>query len=455
MPTTTTTTTTTQPSRTTVGPFPYWPVEFDTGGKIVSVAQLEAVLAAVSPGTSPTGYTDLFVISHGWNDDMAEAESLYETILSHVGAVLTKKNPACDMVNARRVGVVGILWPSKKFAESDLIPGGAAAMPASGASDQLGGALDTLSAFLASPDATVSLARAKTLAPTLATSLDARDEFVRIVRAFMPHSANDEEPAISEDLFTTPGDQLLQRLSRPSPDPAAGNNTQGGAAGFTDWIGKAVDGAKNLVNLVTYYQMKNRAGVVGQAGAYDMLRRIRDARPADGDNALRLHLVGHSFGCRLVTAATLGPTGAPPLPIDSLSLLQAAFSHFGFAQSYDGVHDGFFRAVVTDPARVRGPVIITFTSKDKAVGLAYPIASRIARQIASAIGDANDPYGGLGRNGAQKTPGANVVTLAAAGTPYAFTPRGIYNLDSNAVITAHSDLGHDEVGWALISAIAT
>ncbi|MEO6877832.1 MAG: hypothetical protein ABI205_05080 [Gemmatimonadaceae bacterium] len=440
-------------NRTTVGPFPYWPVEFDAGGKVVSVAQLDAVLAAAGVPSSQSGYTDLLVISHGWNNDMAEAESLYDTIFTRVGSVLGQKNPASDAINARRLGVVGILWPSKKFADAELIPGGAAGMPAS--NDQgagLSAALDTLSAFLALPDATSSLGRAKALVPSLATSLDARDEFVRIVRAFMPHSANDEEPAVPDDLYTTPGDQLLQRLSRPSRDQAT---SQGGAAGFTDWIGKAVDGAKSLVNLVTYYQMKNRAGVVGQTGVRDMLQRLRDTRPTEGENALRLHLLGHSFGCRLVTAATQGPPGANALPVDSLTLLQAAFSHYGFAQSYDGVHDGFFRSVVTDPARVRGPVIITFTAKDKAVGLAYPIASRVARQIASAIGDANDPYGGLGRNGAQKTPNAKVVTLAAVGTPYEFSPRGVYNLDGNAVIDGHSDLGHDEVGWAIVSAIAT
>jgi hypothetical protein len=137
-----------------------------------------------------------------------------------------------------------------------------------------------------------------------------------------------------------------------------------------------------------------------------------------------------------------------------LSLFQAAFSHYGFAQSYDGTHDGLFRRVVTDEARLTGPLIITFTAKDKAVGMAYPLASRIARQIASAMGDANDPYGGLGRNGAQKTPGTEVVTMKAAGTPYAFAARGIYNLDANAVISAHSDLGHDEVAWALVSSVA-
>jgi hypothetical protein len=103
---------------------------------------------------------------------------------------------------------------------------------------------------------------------------------------------------------------------------------------------------------------------------------------------------------------------------------------------------------------VRGVTAITYTAKDRAVGLAYPLASRIARQIAAALGDANDPYGGLGRNGAQKTPGTEVVTLRGVTSPYGFAARGIYNLDSNAIIGGHSDLGHDEVAFALISAMA-
>jgi len=428
------------------------PVEFTKDGDVYKQPQVDAVLELVGQ-PALAGVTDLFVISHGWNNDIPEAEGLYSSIFDKVNEVLAQANPACVTVRARRAAVVGILWPSKKFDEASLIAGGAAAMSTKGPAD-VTKSIELLTSFVATPDARKSLKRASALVPKLADSIDSRDEFVRIVRAYMPHDVNSEEPVIPEDLFTLDGDQLLQRLSRPVHDGKPGGGSGGGAAGFGDWIGKAVDGAKNLVNLVTYYQMKNRAGVVGEKGAYDLLRQIRAARPADGPNLLRLHLIGHSFGCRLVTAATAGPANAPPLPVDSLTLLQAAFSHFGFAQAYDGTHDGYFRRVVTDPARVRGPIVITFTAKDKAVGLAYPIASRIARQIAAAMGDANDPYGGLGRNGAQKTPGAETVTLGKVGTAYAFAMRGIYNLDSNAVIGGHSDLAHPEVAYAIVSAVA-
>ena len=436
-----------------IGPFQYLPLAFTKDGTIVDQSQFAAVVSAVSSDA----LTDAIVISHGWNNDMPEAEALYTSIFNQVAAVLPLQNPACDAVRARSVAVVGILWPSKKFDDSSLIPGGAAAL-GDGTADATQ-AVDRLSEFLDAPDASQALARAKSLIPRLGDSADARDEFGRLIRAFMPHDSNDEEPVIDPSLFTLTGDELLRRLSRPVRDnePATSGGAAslgGGAAGLGDWFGKVADGARNLANLVTYYQMKNRAGAIGQGGVREVLERIREDRPASGPRALALHLVGHSFGGRLVTAAAAGPQGAAPLPVNSLVLLQAAFSHYGFALAYDGSHDGFFRRVVTDPAYVTGVVAITFTAKDKAVGLAYPIASRIARQIAAALGDAGDPYGGLGRNGAQKTPGAKTVTLAAPGAAYGFAARGIYNLDANQTIGGHSDLAHPEVAYALLSAMA-
>ena len=435
----------------TIGPFPYFPLEFTKDGAISKQDQFAALVDALTKPTGKEVVTDLLVISHGWNNDIPEAEQLYTAIGDCITAVLPKQSPACATMRGRRVVVCGILWPSKKFDDKSLIPGGAASLGDGGVADATA-AVELLAAFVDTPDSKKALARAKSLIPSLAGSLDARDEFVRIVRAFMPHGANDEEPVVAEDFFTLGGDELLRRLSRSTA--GAPTTDTGGAAGFGDWIGKAVDGARSLANLVTYYQMKNRAGDIGQGGVHDALQRIRSQRPADGPQALRIHLAGHSFGARLVTAATAGAPGSAPLPVNSLTLLQAAFSHFAFAVAYDGMHDGFYRRVETDPVRVRGVTAITFTAKDKAVGLAYPLASRIARQIAAALGDANDPYGGLGRNGAQKTPGTQVVTLQSVSTPYGFASRGIYNLDSNAIIGGHSDLGHDEVAYALISAMA-
>ena len=74
--------------------------------------------------------------------------------------------------------------------------------------------------------------------------------------------------------------------------------------------------ARRVANLSTYYEMKQRAGTVGSTGVAQLLRRLRERKPD-----VRLHLVGHSFGGRLVTAAAHAlPSRTPAVTI---SLLQA------------------------------------------------------------------------------------------------------------------------------------
>ena len=87
--------------------------------------------------------------------------------------------------------------------------------------------------------------------------------------------------------------------------------------------------------------------------------------------------------------------------------------------------------------------------------MAYPLASLLAGQVAAGLGDKNDKYGGIGRNGAQKTPEASDGTLLKVGGAYAFKAGKLYNLNSDAVITGHSDLAHNEVAYALLNAVST
>src|SRR6185369_15723604 len=111
-----------------------------------------------------------------------------------------------------------------------------------------------------------------------------------------------------------------------------------------------------------YYQMKSRAGDVGSVGVGPLLKRVRARFPQ-----IKVHLVGHSFGGRLVTAAAhaLDDNTASV----SMSLLQAAFSHNGLSQDFLNGQAGFFRDVIAKK-RVSGPIIITHTKNDKAVGIA-------------------------------------------------------------------------------------
>jgi esterase/lipase superfamily enzyme len=228
---------------------------------------------------------------------------------------------------------------------------------------------------------------------------------------------------------------------------AAGLGIGGGAAGLGDIANSITAGARRLLNFTTYYQMKERAGTVGTIGVAAVIRKLRQKLPK-----LRMHLVGHSFGGRVVTAAADAASAAAD-KINTLTLLQAAYSHNGLAQKFDGKNDGFFRKIVTGK-KVLGPIVVTCTKNDNAVGIAYPLASRLGGQNAAALGDANDPYGGIGRNGAVKTPESVSGVLAAANTPYQFKAGHIYNLNSDAVIKDHSDICKPQVAWAMLSAIA-
>jgi pimeloyl-ACP methyl ester carboxylesterase len=222
-----------------------------------------------------------------------------------------------------------------------------------------------------------------------------------------------------------------------------------GLAGLVQSFSGALSAARNLLNYSTYYLMKERAGTVGRRGVNSVLRQLKAARPD-----LRIHLVGHSFGARLVTAAVDGPAGAAPTVFDSLVLLQGAFSHNSFGERFDGVRDGAFRGVITG-GKIRGPIVITHSGNDRAVGLAYPLASRVAGQDASGIGDAADRFGALGRNGAQHAPERVEGVLQPVGAAYGFSRSKIYNLKADSIIEDHSDIFHPEVAYAMLSAVVS
>ena len=202
-------------------------------------------------------------------------------------------------------------------------------------------------------------------------------------------------------------------------------------------------GLLNLSNLTTFYQMKERAGLIGRNGLAPVLDAL-----VRRYSAIRIHLAGHSFGARLATSAA----DSVKAPVRSLTLLQGAFSHHAFSLSIAGI-PGAFRTVVTQH-KVTGPIAVTHTRNDKAVGLAYALAARVAGQEAAFWGDANDRFGGIGSNGAQRTPEAVQQSLLPARSVYTFEPGRIHNLRADTFVSGHSDIVHKEIGWLLNRVIA-
>jgi hypothetical protein len=432
--------------------FPYFEVQFTKDGSAHDTHETDPLLTFLRQGTT----TDLFVMSHGWNNDMDEARGLYRNFFACVRAVLAAGQIAG--LAGRHFAVLGVLWPSKKFADWALIAGGAASA-GSEADAVLLQYLDTLKGGFDGADADTRLEEIKLLLPRLENEPQARERFVGLVRSLLPPETQQDVEA-TQQFFTLSGEEVMELMQQPvMPRPADNGDAggaatvgeagdDGGAAGLIDFLGDGMDAALNVLNYATYYQMKERAGLVGRDGVNPLLKQIHTQCPA-----LKMHLIGHSFGGRLVTATAAGLAEDTTAIVHSMTLLQAAFSHHGFAHHFDENRDGFFRRVITH-GLVAGPIVITCTTNDRAVGKMYPLASLLAGQDAAGLFDKQSRFGGLGCHGAQVTPEASDGILLETTGTYQFQAGKLHNLNADSIIMGHSDICKNPVAHAMLHAVA-
>lgn len=427
---------------TEIAGFPYFQVQFTKKGVIFDQQEVNAVLDTIADES----ITDLLFVSHGWNNNSTEATRFYTDLITHIRTIL---NPYPEIaLPGRNLGFVGLFWPSKRFTAIELRPGGGAGLGGVITERMLSDELESLSELSDADNAEQLIEQAKNLLNELEDRKSSQDTFVDLIRELLADDDSDEEvdDEMPAAIGSLAGRDLIDQLSRPGLlelSPAAD-----GAAGIGDFFGGIKGGTMNFLNLSTYWKMKKRAGKVGLLGLYEVLRQVEDQHAG-----LNVHLVGHSFGGRLVTNACKGPDDRPAVTVNSLTLLQAAFSHNGFAENFLDQRDGFFRSVVSEQ-RVTGPVLITHTKNDKAVGLVYPLASRISGYDVAAIGDKDDHFGGIGRNGAQHTPEAISRFLQSHDKTYLFESGGYYNLQADDFIANHGDVSNLAVANLVVNALA-
>lgn len=412
----------------TANGLPCYEVHFGDGG---ALAGDDGLTAAVRTGH----ITDLFVLSHGWNNGVDSARDLYQAMFGLLA----------DQLGGHRTtsAAVGVIWPSLLFPEDD--PRATRAAPSSGA--QLAAALTP-----AFPGRAAQLATMGELLDRRPPSADALTEFHRLAGELVTTAPQSSEDAGESALLTAHTARMLGHAAAMAPAPP--DQTRG----VGDLFSGLWSGAREVLRTLSYYEMKNRAGVVGQNGLGPLLATL--STPAG--RRPRIHLMGHSFGARLVSYALAGlPDGmiGAASPVKSLTLIQAAFSHFAFATAlpFDRSRQG---GLAGHDDRVDGPLLATFTAADRAVGWWYPAASMLARQDSKDAADLVYRWGAMGHDGYQQEPAATALPLAEPGKPYDFAPGEFYALDANAVIKAnqsnfsgaHSDVRHPEVLWAVVSA---
>jgi hypothetical protein len=441
----------------TIQGFDFFRLHFDADGNLEQQQELDDFKQRAALGS------DAILIAHGFRNDENDATGLYtgflQTLRQHVDG------PFQATLGGRRFVVAGIYWPSKPFPENVTFEGSTASIDDELVEkEQARAQLVDLRDTVARAEQKPLIDRAITLLDQVKGSSAAQDEFVDNVLKLLDGSELDSTEGIDK-VRARDGSDLLDLLSTPIRNPVPKpDDDEGGATGLGDVFVPGDDGGTQSIgsffgsifgrigqflNLTTWYVMKNRSGVVGANGVAKAVRDLKAGAPA-----VKIHLVGHSLGGRLMAGCAKSLAQDPKLQPDSLTLLEAAFSHFGFSSNNGQNQAGFFRIVV-DNKVVKGPFLATFSAQDSVVGTVYAIASRLASDNLQAIGDANDPFGGIGRNGAQKTAEAIVDKLHAVGAVYSFAAGKILNLDgSGGLIKNHGDVTNPNVTYAFASAVA-
>ncbi|HAJ37330.1 MAG TPA: hypothetical protein DCL15_16800 [Chloroflexi bacterium] len=423
-------------------PAPFYILPFDKRGICEAPATRARLLEDVAAGH----YTDIFIFSHGWNNDWPGAVQTYRRFIAGFTAMVQERRLA--LPTSFRPLLIGIHWPSAALtfgeeeapnmaattdesrdlavaAEAERLRDLAEALPATAAA--------RIYALLQQPRLT--LAEAQAVAQLVAPACAATDDEL------------ENTAALGAEELVAAWSALAPAPERPLGEfgTAGGGLVGPGAAGE---VGQFFD-PRLIVRGLTVYQMKDRAGVVGAHGVGPLLRELLAASPA------RIHGLGHSYGCRvLLSAICLGETW--PRPLHSLLLMQGALSHLAFAADVTGQErpGGYRRAL----DRVFLPLLCTFSQRDAALHRFYHLVLRRDRDLGemkiAAAGEPPSRYAALGGYGPRGSGEQliNVLDAAAidAGARYdlnTLTP--LIGIDATSTIGGHGDYNNLSTYWML------
>ena len=86
--------------------FPFWILTFDKEGRPGDAGALSEFPTEVKQ----EGVTDLFIFSHGWNNDRGAATKLYQDFFGEMSKIF--KDQSFPKKNSARIGFAGVIWPS-------------------------------------------------------------------------------------------------------------------------------------------------------------------------------------------------------------------------------------------------------------------------------------------------------------------------------------------------------
>jgi hypothetical protein len=345
--------------------------------------------------------TDVFVFSHGWMADLPAARRQYAKWVKAMGDSRGDLEQLATLRPGFRPLLVGLHWPSRPWSEEEFAA--------------------------ASFDPSASGRLVDEYAATIADTPAARDALQVILSAALEDPDPDELPQEVADAYAVldreadlgaddPGDPGADREPF-DPDRIMRDAKTEVSLGRFD-IGSLLA----PLRVLSFWKMKDRGRRFGQTGSRSLLDDLQEA----SEDTVRFHLMGHSFGCIVVSAMLVGPGGRGlARPMYSAALLQGAFSLWSYCSDIPVARGrpGFFHRVV-EGGRVAGPIITSQSSFDVAVGRFYPLGAGVARQVEFAPGEL-PKYGAVGAFGL-RGPGLTIEDreLLPADQPYNFALRG-------------------------------
>lgn len=362
--------------------------------------------------------TDLWILSYGWNNSIEDGDAFYTSWVDLLRAEIDSEKRQGRISQDYQPLFVGIYWPSKILADTTSQPNvpPAPADPVArtnfinayqpifapeGRQNDPGFARDfgTIYDFLSAH-------------PVQKPDASALDPFVAILKKYQLQDPHADQPVMN-NLADAPASTISQGIT----DAFSALSLQSTPV---------LDILLNFLRVFSFWTMKARAGTIGVNGLGPIINSIKAA-----NSSVHIHLVGHSFGAKLVTAAVYAAGGVPPV-VDSLILFQGAFSQFAFSRNVPHVPpstSGFYTKVIED-GMVTNPLAIIYSTLDLANKDLYPLGMAPILDYGMILFDLFDPReyhksselrGAIGANGIQ---GVDDIMLAVT-LPWTAVDRGV------------------------------
>jgi hypothetical protein len=415
---------------TDLGDVPFYVIQFDKDGECTSPQALTSLVEA------SRSRSDIFVFAHGWNNDWEAATARYDDFIERFTAVRRAQWSPPD--REFTPVLVGVFWPST-----------ALVMPSEQGPDIAG--VDPADEDLAVVEEALApeqQQRLRALVTQVTGGGGGLKELAGIVASALGEGDDElagAEPAVSADELLEVWQGAFPEAER-QVEPGGFIEDEGEGLGDPDAAGFDPLGlVRKVLRLATVQRMKDRAGRVGGNGVAAMLRRL--ANESDG----RIHLVGHSYGAKVVLSALChGP--APGRDVDSVLLLQPALSAYAFTDDFRGRRGGYRDAL----DRVRQPIIATRSRHDSPLRRFFHLAVRRRSDLAEAqiAGKVSD-FAALGGFGPQLVPGGvEDLVMPDVGDAYPLAAaHRVIAVDGTGFISGHGDVESDQTAWALLSQV--